>query len=325
MTETRNSDLDAAAPDEPERADDPVAASNDVLLADRTPERLEGRRLRAFLRNVPAMVSLVVLLLVVLAAVLAPWLARLDPNNNELRLSFATPWTHCDASECSQEGLRVLGTDDLGRDIFSRLLEGSRISLLVGLGSVATALAIALPVGMAAGYVGGKLDWLLMRVVDIILSIPPLILVFAVAGVLGATVRNAIVALGVYFTPMFIRLIRSEVLNMRTSQLVEAERALGVPNRHIIVRHILPNISSSLVVQVSLSIGTAIIAEASLSFLGLGVQAPQSSWGIMLRSAFDFINREPWMILPPSLMIAATVLSLNLIGDGLRDALGRVK
>lgn len=299
--------------------------ADDILLVADEPERLEGRRFRAFIRNVPAMISVALLALIVVAAIAAPLLAQLDPKDNELGLTFATPGTSCEVPDCSQAGLRLLGTDDLGRDIFSRLLHGSRVSLLVGVGSVMAALVIALPIGMLAGYVGGKLDWMLMRVVDIILSVPPLILVFAVAGVLGASMRNAIIALGVYFTPMFIRLIRSEVLNLRTSQLVETERAIGVPDRYILVRHVLPNISSALIVQVSLSVGTAIIAEASLSFLGLGPQAPQSTWGVMLRSAFDFINREPWMVLPPSIAIAVTVLSLNLIGDGLRDALGRVR
>lgn len=304
----------------------PLAAvpAADIDLDAEVPERLEGRRRRAFMRNRPALISLVVLTLVVLTAVFAPLLAPLDPNKNELRIPFAPPFTDC-TDLCSRAGTRWLGTDDIGRDILSRLLHGSRVSLLVGLGSVLVSLVVALPIGMIAGYVGGKLDWLLMRIVDIILSIPPLILVFAVAGVLGASMRNAIIALGVYFTPLFVRLIRGEVAKLRTSQLVETERALGVPNSQIMVRHILPNISSALIVQVSLSIGTAIIAEASLSFLGLGVQAPQSSWGIMLRSAFDFISRESWMIIPPSVMIAATVLSLNLIGDGLRDALGRVR
>lgn len=310
------------------RPADPAAtelAAADVLIEDELPDRLEGRRLRAFFRNRTAVISLLVLTVIVIAAVAAPWLTGLDPDKNELRLTFAKPLTDCAEDVCSQAGMRWLGTDDIGRDIFSRLLYGSRVSLLVGLGSVLVSLLIALPVGMLAGYIGGKLDWIMMRFVDIVLSIPPLILVFAVAGVLGASLRNAIIALGVYFTPLFIRLIRSEVLRMRTSQLVETERAIGVPNWYILGRHVLPNISSSLIVQVSLAIGTAIIAEASLSFLGLGVQAPRSSWGIMLKSAFDFIAREPWMILPPSIMIAATVLSLNLIGDGLRDALGRVR
>lgn len=321
MTSTTTHERQGHEPDDSGHS----AASSDVLLVDAAPERLEGRRIRTFIRNTPAMVSIALLMIVVLSTLLAPWLARLDPNANELRLAFTTPGTSCDASECSDAGTRWLGTDDLGRDILSRLLHGSRVSLLVGLGSVVAALAVALPIGMLAGYVGGKLDWALMRLVDIVLSIPPLILIFAVAGVLGTSMRNAIIALGVYFTPLFIRLIRSEVLTLRSSQLVESERALGVPDRYILLRHILPNISSSLIVQVSLSIGTAIIAEASLSFLGLGVQAPQASWGVMLKSAFNFISREPWMILPPSLAIAVTVLSLNLIGDGLRDALGRVR
>ncbi|HRE00013.1 MAG TPA: ABC transporter permease [Ilumatobacteraceae bacterium] len=303
----------------------PVIAAADTALTDAPPERLEGRRLRAFLRNRPAMVSLVFLTIIVGTAALAPWIAPLSPTKNELRLNFATPWTRCVEGVCSAPGLRILGTDDLGRDIFSRLLYASRISLLVGLGSVLVALVVALPLGMIAGYVGGKLDWVMMRIVDIILSIPPLILVFAVAGVLGASIKNAILALGVFFVPLFVRLIRSEVLNLRSSQLVETERAIGVPDSYILVRHVLPNIASPLIVQVSLSIGTAILAEASLSFLGLGVQAPTPSWGIMLKSAFDFISRHPWMVLPPSLTIAFTVLALNIIGDGLRDALGKVR
>jgi len=300
----------------------PVAAA-DVALTDEPPERLDGRRMRAFTHNIPAMIALVFLAIIVLSAVLAPWIAPFDPNKTELRLNFATPWTYC--AKCSAPGTRLLGTDDLGRDVLSRLLYASRVSLLVGLGSVLVALVVALPLGMIAGYIGGKIDWLLMRIVDIILSIPPLILVFAVAGVLGASIKNAIVALGVFFTPLFIRLIRSEVLNLRSSQLVETERAIGVPDRYILIRHLLPNIASPLIVSVSLSIGTAILSEASLSFLGLGVQAPTASWGIMLKSAFEFISQHPWMILPPSLMIASTVLALNIIGDGLRDALGRVR
>jgi peptide/nickel transport system permease protein len=303
----------------------PLSAGADIALIEEPPERLRGRRLRAFTHNVPAMVSLVFLTIIVGSALLAPWIAPLDPDKNELRLNFATPWTQCGSDVCSASGLRILGTDDLGRDIFSRLLHAGRVSLLVGLGSVVLALVIALPLGMIAGYVGGKLDWLLMRVVDIILSVPPLILAFAVAGVLGASIKNAVVALSVFFTPMFIRLIRSEVQNLRGGQLVETERAIGVPDWYILARHVLPNIASPLIVAVSLSIGTAILAEASLSFLGLGVQPPTASWGIMLKSAFDFISREPWMILPPSMTIALTVLSLNLIGDGMRDALGKVR
>ena len=296
-----------------------------MAIIDELPERLEGRRLRAFVRNKQAVAALTFLTLIVLSAVFAPIIAPFNPNKNELRFNFQTPWSQCVVKQCSKAGLRVLGTDDLGRDTLSRLLYASRVSLLVGLGAVLAALVIALPLGLLAGYIGGKIDWLLMRMVDMILSIPPLILVFAVAGVLGASLKNAIVALGVFFVPLFLRLIRGEVQSLRNSQLVETERAIGVPDTYIAVRHILPNIASPLIVQVSLSIGTAILAEASLSFLGLGAQPPTASWGIMLRSAFDFISRYPWMILPPSLAIALTVLALNIIGDGLRDALGKVR
>lgn len=299
------------------------APALDVRLAAEVPERLEWRRFRAFVRNVPAMISLLVLLSIVVTAFLAPVLAPFEPASNELRANFATPWTQC--SDCTVPGLRVLGTDDLGRDLLSRLLYASRVSLMAGLGSVLAALVVALPLGLISGYVGGKVDWLLMRGVDVILSVPPLILVFAIAGILGANLRNAIIALGVYFTPMFVRLIRGEVRAIASGQLVEAERAVGVPDVYILWRHILPNVASALIVQVSLSIGTAILAEASLSFLGLGVQHPTPSWGIMLKSAFNFISGHPWMVFVPSTVIGLTVLSLNVFGDGLRDALGRVE
>jgi peptide/nickel transport system permease protein len=316
-------------PGKPPTSVGPVASSSPPLegdaLAAELPERLDGRRRRAFVRNVPAMVAAGFLVVLVLSALLAPLIAPFDPDKNELQLTFATPGTDCSADDCSEAGTRWLGTDDLGRDNLSRLLYGSRASLLAGLGSVAVALVLALPIGLTAGYVGGLLDWLLMRAVDVILSIPPLILVFAVAGILGASLRNAVIALGVFFTPLFIRLIRSEVQNLRDGQMVEAERAVGVPGPAIVLRHVLPNIVSPLIVQISLSIGTAILAEASLSFLGLGVKPPTSSWGIMLKTAFDFIGSQAWLVLIPSTVIALTVLALNLLGDGLRDALGRVE
>ncbi|HEX7097408.1 MAG TPA: ABC transporter permease [Acidimicrobiales bacterium] len=302
-----------------------ASAARSAIDAGEPLERLGRRRLRAFVRNRPAMIAAVVLLLVFLAAVLAPWLAPFDPNKNELRLNFAKPGTYCDADTCSEAGRRWLGTDDLGRDNLSRLLYATRVSLAAGFGAVLVALAIALPIGLVAGYVGRWFDWALMRLVDVILSIPPLILVFAVAGILGATLRNAIIALGVYFTPLFIRLIRGEVQALARSQLVESERAIGVPDWYVLTRHVLPNIASPLIVQVSLSIGTAILAEASLSFLGLGVAPPTASWGIMLKSSFSFIGTHAWQIFIPSGAILLTVLALNVLGDGLRDALGRLE
>ena len=288
-------------------------------------ERLGGRRLRAFMRNKPAVIAVAVLTFIILSAVFAPLIAPFDPNETDLMNAFSKPLSNCVAPDCQLVGSHLLGTDNLGRDIFSRLLFATRISLFVGFGAVLAALTVALPFGLIAGYLGGKMDWMVMRIIDVILSIPPLILVFAIAGVLGASMKNAIIALGIFFTPLFIRLIRSEVANLRNSQLVETERAIGVPDRYILVRHILPNIASPLIVQVSLSIGTAILAEASLSFLGLGVQAPGASWGTMLQSAFERIVQHWWMIVPSSMAIAMTVFALNVAGDGLRDSLGKVR
>lgn len=288
-------------------------------------ERLGGRRLRSFMRNKPAVIAVAVLALIILSAVFAPLIAPFDPSEIDLMNAFSKIGSHCVAPNCQLVGSHLLGTDNLGRDVFSRLLFATRISLFVGFGAIVAALTLALPFGLIAGYLGGKLDWLVMRIIDIILSIPPLILVFAIAGVLGASMKNAIIALGIFFTPLFIRLIRSEVVNLRNSQLVETERAIGVPDRYILVRHILPNIASPLIVQVSLSVGTAILAEASLSFLGLGVQPPSASWGTMLQNAFERIVQHWWMILPSSLAIAMTVFALNVAGDGLRDALGKVR
>ena len=288
-------------------------------------ERLGGRRLRSFMRNKPAVIAVAVLAFIILSAVFAPLIAPYDPSEIDLMNAFSKIGSHCAAPNCQLVGSHLLGTDNLGRDVFSRLLFATRISLFVGFGAIVAALTLALPFGLIAGYLGGKLDWLVMRIIDIILSIPPLILVFAIAGVLGASMKNAIIALGIFFTPLFIRLIRSEVVNLRNSQLVETERAIGVPDRYILVRHILPNIASPLIVQVSLSVGTAILAEASLSFLGLGVQPPSASWGTMLQNAFERIVQHWWMILPSSVAIAMTVFALNVAGDGLRDALGKVR
>lgn len=278
-------------------------------------ERLGGRRWRRFVRNKAAMIAAVFLALLVLSAVLAPLLAPHDPNDNDLVNTFAP---------LGSNG-HLLGTDDLGRDVLSRLLFASRVSLLAGLGAVSVSLVIAIPFGLVAGYFGGRLDGVLMRLIDALLAIPPLIMVFAVAGVLGPSLRNAIIALGVLFTPTFIRLIRAEVRGLRNGQLVEAERSVGVPNVYLMWRHILPNVASPIIVQASLAVGSAILAEASLSFIGLGVQPPTPSWGSMLRTAFNNITAHTDLVFVPALAIALTVLALNVVGDGLRDALGRIE
>lgn len=273
------------------------------------------RAWRRFAESRAAVVGALFLLLLVVAAIAAEVVAPYDPTATDLRARLLPPLSPD----------HLLGTDDLGRDLLSRVIHSARVSLMAGAGSVLTALAIAVPLGLVAGYHGRWVEWVVMRLVDFLLSIPPLILVFVIAGILGPSLRNAIVALGVYFVPLFTRLVVGEVRSLRGGPLVEAARAVGSSDSFIIARHVLPNIASPLIVQATLSFGVAVIAEASLSFLGLGVRPPTPSWGIMLRSAFDLITREPWMVFVPATAMAATVMALNYVGDGLRAALGGVR
>jgi peptide/nickel transport system permease protein len=247
----------------------------------------------------------------VLVAVFAPVVANHDPNHQHLGMAFRLP---------SRD--HWLGNDDLGRDIFARVVFGARVSLRVSFQVVASALVVALPIGLLSGYIGGKVDNLFMRVMDAIMSFPPLILALAIAGVLGPGLNNAALALTVVFVPSFARLIRAQTLGVRQETFVEASRSIGTPTRRILLRRVLPNAISPVVVQASLALGSALLAEAALSFLGLGVQPPAASWGSMLRRSFDFIFTESWMMLIPGAAIALTVLAYNTIGDGLRDALG---
>jgi ABC-type dipeptide/oligopeptide/nickel transport system permease subunit len=303
-------DRDEASIVGPALAVDPLSAERtDVILAPR-----QRRRLRAFMKNRLAVAAAVFLLLVVALALLANVVATADPTRTDLLHRYALP-----------NGAHLFGTDSLGRDVFSRLLFATRISMVASVASVGGALIIAAPVGLVAGYFGGKINAVVVFLVDIILSVPPLILVFATAGILGPSLQNAIVALMIYFTPMYIRLIRVETLRIRHSQLAEAEIALGVRDRSILVRHVLPNIAPSLVVQVALTLGVALLAEASLSFLGIGVVPPTASWGVMLREAFDHMTAHPGLLIAPAAAIALTVVAWNLLADGLRDALGRVE
>jgi len=291
------------------------AVDEDAILRATLDEPTSGRRWRAFAQNKAAVIASVFLVVIVLVGVFAPLVATHDPNDatlSERRTDILT------------DGY-LLGTDDIGRDLFSRVVFGTRTSLLAGLGTVAAALTLALPIGMLAGYYQGRIDNVLMRFVDALLSIPPLILVFAVAGTLGPGLFNAVLALAIFFVPIFVRLIRGEVRTVRRSQLVEAELAVGVPTGYIMRRHILPVIAAPLIVQASLAVGTAILAETSLSFLGLGVLDPTASWGRVLRQAFNDIQVRSWPLFVPGAVIAATVLAINVFGDGLRDSLGRVE
>jgi ABC-type dipeptide/oligopeptide/nickel transport system permease subunit len=268
------------------------------------------RAVRRVVRRPTAMIGVAVAVLFILAAVAAPLLAPYDP--------LATNWA---AVRKAPSALHLFGTDEIGRDVLSRIIWGGRASLLAGLVSVLLALAVGVPIGLISGYVGGVLDGTLMRFIDAMLAIPFLILAIALAAFLGPSLTNAMIAIGVTQMPIFARLTRAQVLSVKHEDYIEAARAVGNPQYRIVLRHIFPNIVPPLLVQATLASAAAIIAEASLSFLGLGQQPPDPSWGSMLNTAKNFMSQAPWMAVWPGLAIFSLVLSLNLFGDGLRDAL----
>lgn len=269
-----------------------------------------SRFLSKFMANKGAVIGAVCLLLFVAIALLAPWLAPHDP----LKANFLSVRKPPSAEFW-------LGTDELGRDILSRLIWGTRSSLLAGVVSVGIAMLIGIPLGLLAGYFGGWLDAIVSRVTDALLSCPFLVLAIALGAFLGPSLGNAMIAIGLSAMPIFARLTRGQVLAVRHEDYIEGARAIGLPHRWIILRYVLPNVQSPLVVQATLTIASAILAEASLSFLGLGQQPPAPSWGSMLNTAKNFMEQAPWMSIVPGVAIYVTVLSFNLVGDGLRDAL----
>jgi peptide/nickel transport system permease protein len=291
-----------------------VAMGDSALALPRRTPRSEtvGFRylLHRYARNRLALVGLWVIGLVVFAALFAQVVAPFDPARPDFVNLLQPPSrTH------------PLGTDDLGRDILSRVIYGARTSLLAGCVSVGLAVLVGLPLGLVSGYFRGHLDNFLMRLTDALLSFPFLVLALAIAAVLGTGLVKAMIAIGIVFTPGFIRLARAQVLSERERVYVEAARALGAHDRRILWSHILPNTLSPVMVQASLAMAAAITAEATLSFLGLGTQPPTPSWGSMLNIAQAYLSRAPWLALWPGVAIFTTVLSLNLVGDGLREVL----
>ena len=269
-----------------------------------------ARAVRALLLRKAAVFGLLLIMLFTGLALLAPLIAPYDPT--------AQSWANVRKAPSLAHWF---GTDEVGRDVLSRLLYGARASLMAGGISIAIALSIGAPLGMIAGYLGGLVDALLSRLTDAMLAIPFLILAIALAAFLGPSLGNAMIAIGVSTAPIFVRLTRAQVMTVKVEDYVEGARAVGNPRWRIAVVHILPNIVPALLVQATLSIAAAIIAEASLSFLGLGQQPPAPSWGSMLNSAQRFLASAPWLAIWPGIAIFLTVLSFNLVGDGLRDAL----
>jgi peptide/nickel transport system permease protein len=266
-------------------------------------------RLRLFRRR-GAMLGLTVVTSFILIAIFAPWIAPYDP--------LQTSWS---AVRKAPNAAHWFGTDEIGRDVLSRVVWGARASLLAGVVSVCISLSLGVPIGLLAGYVGRGVDALISRMTDAMLACPFLILAIALAAFLGPSLTNAMIAIGISATPVFIRLTRAQVLAVKVEDYVEAARAIGNSHLRIALRHILPNVTAPLIVQVTLAIAAAVIAEASLSFLGLGQQPPAPSWGSMLNTAKNYIDNAPWMAVWPGLSIFLLVLSFNLLGDGLRDAL----
>lgn len=290
-------------------------ADEDTQLADTAPPRARRRRLgrtaRRFAQNRFAMGGLIFLALLVLVAIFAPLVAPQDPIAQSLGSRFASP-----SSE------HLLGADGFGRDQLSRLIFGARTSLLAGLQSVGLAVVVGMPVGMVAAYLGGWADGILNRVSDALMSIPALLLAIAIVAVLGPGLTTAMIAIGIVFTPRFFRIARGSTAEVRAESYIESCRALGCSGLRILWRHVLPNMVSPIIVQASLSLGLAIIAEASLSFLGLGVRPPTPSWGGMIQTASGAMFEAPFLLFAPGIMIVITVLAFSLVGDGWRDALG---
>ena len=273
------------------------------------PARRLPMPLRRFLRDRLAVAGSIALLVFALLALLAPWVTRIDPSLvsfTDLRLPPSAG--------------HFFGTDELGRDLFSRVVYGARVSLSAGLVSVTLALFSGTTLGLIAGYLGGVIDDVIMRLVDALLALPFLVLAIALAAILGPSLQNTMIAIAVVSAPAFARITRGEVLAQRERDYVQAAQALGATDSRLIARHLLPNISGALIVQTSLAVANAILAESSLSFLGLGVQPPAPSWGSMLNAARGYLADSPWMAVFPGLAIFLAVLAFNLLGDGLREA-----
>ncbi len=275
-----------------------------------------GRVLRELIRNRAALLGLLILLTVAAAALFAPQISPYDPTIQEITLRLKPPgWT-------APEGrMHLLGTDHLGRDILSRLIFGARISLIIGFSAVALAGTLGTLIGLLAGYRGGRVDEFCMRMTDTMLAMPFILLALAVIAVLGPSLRNIIFVLGITSWVSYARVVRAEVLTLRTREFVAAAHALGGGGRRIVFRHLLPNVLTPVIVIATLEVARMIILESALSFLGLGVQPPTPTWGGMLADGRAYLSTSWWLATFPGLSIMLSVLGINLLGDWLRDIL----
>ena len=269
-----------------------------------------SRRLRRFLRHPGAVIGSTIVLLVVASAVLAPVLTPYGPDTRNVRERFAPP-----------SATHLFGTDNFGRDTLTRVLHGGRVSLRVAIGAVGIAAAVGILLGALAGFLGGAVDVVIMRVVDVFLAFPPILLALLLVAAVGTGERSVTVALGLIYWTAYARVIRANVIALREEEFVAASRASGAPWYRTLFRHVLPNTLAPVIVVASVGLGSAVTAEAALSFLGLGIQPPTPSWGAILNTGLQFIRETPYLSTFPGLAIMVTVLGFNLLGDGLRDVL----
>lgn len=274
-------------------------------------QSLSADILRRFRRNKPAMVALVILIIITLVAIFADVIVDYSAVvTNHIIDRYQTP-----------SAAHPFGTDSFGRDVFARIVHGARISLIIGVVITLCSMLMACIFGSAAGYFGGKVDNIIMRIMDILISIPNILLTMCIVAALGSNVTNLVIALTISTIPGYTRIVRSVILNLRGADYIEAAKACGSSNARIIMRHVLPNALGPIIVQATMGISNAIIAAASLSYIGLGSQPPQPEWGVMLSEAKDMMRQYPYLAIFPGVAIVITALCFNLMGDGLRDAL----
>jgi ABC-type dipeptide/oligopeptide/nickel transport system permease subunit len=273
-------------------------------------QRAALRHLRRLAGDRLALVGLLVLIPVVLLVLVGPALDRYGPDAIDDMAMLQAP-----------TGAHWLGTDDLGRDMLSRLMVGGRLSLSVGVGSVLLALVSGVPLGLLSGYLGGLVDEVLMRLIDSLMALPALVLALTITAVLGPGLLNAMLAISVVAMPTFTRLVRGQVMATKQREYIDAAIAVGVRPLRVVLRHILPNVASPVIVQASLGVGFAIITESSVSFIGLGAQPPTATWGSMVQVGFQYLETAPWFALAPACMIFAAVLAFTMLGEGLRTTL----
>ncbi len=300
---------------------------SDVVAASTTTEgkSLGSEALRRLLRHPTGITGLVIILLFILTSVLAPVLRPGDPLRSNLRARNIPPTVLMSQEELDSRsltrGAHPFGTDAQGRDLLQRVLYGGRISLRVGLIAVALAMSVGTLLGLLAGYLGGKFDLFMVWLIDILLAFPGILLAISIVAVLGPSLTNALIAISITQVPIYIRIVRSVTLGLRESEYVQAARSLGSGTPRIILGHILPNSLSPLLVQVTMSVGTAILDVAALGFLNLGAQPPAAEWGVMISDGFNRFREAPWLSIAPGLAIFLSVIGFNLLGDAARDVL----